>query len=230
MLESIIEPLVLVKEQDYWVIVKPCGMNFHNEDGEKGLVQYMKDHYPQQDFYPIHRLDKITSGLLLVATNKTAAQLFSALFTNHKIEKYYVAISDRKPKKKQGAIKGGMVPARRGSWMLTKAKENWAYTQFFSTSMDAGLRLFLLKPKTGKTHQLRVALKSIGAPILGDRRYGGTEHDRGYLHAFQLVFVWQGEVKTYQYLPDSGECFAKLHQILMLNNWLKPQNLPWPKT
>jgi len=220
---------VLAKETDYWVAIKPNGMSFHAESDDLGFIQSMKESYPESTFYPVHRLDKITSGLILLATNKTAAQTFSTLFEEHQIEKYYLALSRKKPKKKQGTIKGGMQTSRRGSWMLTQAKDNWAQTQFFSTSIDTGLRLFLLKPKTGKTHQLRVALKSIGSPILGDKRYGAEESDRGYLHAFHLSFDWYGITKTYQYLPDNGEKFQTLASVLEELNWLNPRQLKWPQ-
>ena len=65
-----------------------------------------------------------------------------------------------------------------------------AKNQFFSKGI-AGQRTFVLKPTTGKTHQLRVTLKSIGAAILGDTAYGGTPSDRRYLHAYGLDFVYR---------------------------------------
>jgi len=61
-----------------------------------------------------------------------------------------------------------MLKARRGAWKLARSKESPALTEFVSTSLGQGLRLFLLRPYTGKTHQLRVAMKSLGAPIIGD--------------------------------------------------------------
>lgn len=161
-------PNVLYREADYWVVNKPAGMSFHAEGQEIGFMQWMHEQYPDQTFYPVHRLDKITSGLILLAKNKQAAQKFGLMFEQHLVTKFYLAISAKKPKKKQGSIKGGMQQGRRGNWMLNQTSENLAHTQFFSTPIKPGLRLFLLKPKTGKTHQLRVALKSLGAPILGD--------------------------------------------------------------
>ena len=66
-------------------------------------------------------------------------------------------------------------------------------------------RLFFVYPKTGKTHQIRVALKSLGAPILGDTRYGGTQADRVYLHAFRLKFHFMGKEYTAEVWPEWGE-------------------------
>ena len=222
-------PNVLYREADYWVVNKPAGMSFHAEGQEIGFMQWMHEQYPDQTFYPVHRLDKITSGLILLAKNKQAAQKFGLMFEQHLVTKFYLAISAKKPKKKQGSIKGGMQQGRRGSWMLNQTSENLAHTQFFSTLIKPGLRLFLLKPKTGKTHQLRVALKSLGAPILGDVRYGGEECDRGYLHAFQLGFEWLGEAKIYQFIPDFGEVFNMIEPVMKESGFSTPNELVWPK-
>lgn len=85
-----------------------------------------------------------------------------------------------------------MTKARRGAWKLTRSMRNPAITQFSSKNIGA-YRLFILHPKTGKTHQLHVALKSLGSPILGDTRYGGTQAPRLFLHASEIAFTYQGE-------------------------------------
>ncbi|MBR7887948.1 TIGR01621 family pseudouridine synthase [Marinomonas sp. A79] len=211
---------------DYWVIEKPAGMSFHAESESVGVMQYMSQTYPDHTFYPVHRLDKMTSGLLLVACNSQAAATFGSLFEQHLVEKRYLALSAKKPKKKQGTITGGMSPSRRGQWKLTKTLENVAETQFFSAFYQ-GLRVFYVRPLTGKTHQIRVALKSIGSPILGDARYSGEDADRGYLHAYRLAFEWQGEPKEYLYPARSGEYYSdELVQFVMTN--FDEAALHWP--
>jgi tRNA pseudouridine32 synthase/23S rRNA pseudouridine746 synthase len=182
-------------------------MSFHAESEGLGVMQSLAIEYPDQTFFPVHRLDKITSGLLIVACHADAASRFGKMFEAHQVEKRYLALSSKKPKKKQGAVSGGMQPSRRGQWKLSKDNENMAVTQFFSSSYQ-GFRLFVVRPLTGKTHQIRVALKSLGSPILGDLRYGGEEADRGYLHAYALQFEWQGEVKQYVCLPTFGAHFS----------------------
>jgi tRNA pseudouridine32 synthase/23S rRNA pseudouridine746 synthase len=198
---------ILFRSVDYWVIEKPAGMSFHAESEELGVMQTLAISYPDKTFYPVHRLDKMTSGLLIVACHAAAAAVFGKMFENHEMEKRYLALSAKKPKKKQGTVSGGMVPSRRGQWKLTQGNENLAVTQFFSSSFQ-GLRVFIVRPLTGKTHQIRVALKSLGSPILGDLRYSGEEADRGYLHAYSLQFQWQGEMKSYLSLPKSGGRFS----------------------
>ncbi|RBP80547.1 TIGR01621 family pseudouridine synthase [Marinomonas rhizomae] len=198
---------IIFRSFDYWVVEKPAGMSFHAESKELGVMESLAASYPTHTFYPVHRLDKMTSGLLVVACNASAAATFGAMFENHEMEKRYVALSSKKPKKKQGTISGGMVPSRRGQWKLTQDKENLAITQFFSKYFQ-GVRVFFIRPLTGKTHQIRVALKSLGSPILGDLRYSGEKADRGYLHAYSLQFNWQGEVKRYCSFPSYGEYFS----------------------
>lgn len=217
---------VLFRCDDYWVLNKPAGMSFHAESAETGVIESLKESYPSETFYPVHRLDKMTSGILLVALNKEAAAKFGEMFEQHQIEKRYVALSDRKPKKKQGTIKGGMVPSRRGQWRLTTENDNLAVTQFFSASFD-GFRTFIVRPLTGKTHQIRVALKSLGSPVFGDDRYSGTPADRGYLHAYSIEFEWLGEAKRYSVLPNVGEHFnAKCCDFLSAH--FAEQFLKWP--
>ena len=217
---------ILFRSDDYWVIEKPAGMSFHAESEELGVMQALSIYYPDFTFYPVHRLDKMTSGLLIVACHSAAAADFGVMFEKHEMEKRYLALSSKRPKKKQGTIAGGMSPSRRGQWKLTQAKENYAITQFFSKSFQE-LRVFFLRPLTGKTQQIRVALKSLGAPILGDLRYGGDAADRGYLHAYSLQFKWKGEDRIYLSFPQNGEHFtSELSDFVGAQ--FKESMLKWP--
>jgi tRNA pseudouridine32 synthase/23S rRNA pseudouridine746 synthase len=106
---------------------------------------------------------------------------------------------------------------RNGNWKLTHNKSNPAITRFSSQSLSPNLRLFILYPATGRTHQLRVMMKSLGSPIIGDQRYGGSVADRGYLHAARLEFLWHNENIDVSSLPVQGEYFlTQLPQIITL--------------
>ncbi|GAB3476353.1 TIGR01621 family pseudouridine synthase [Marinomonas epiphytica] len=217
---------VVYRCEDYWIINKPHGMSFHNESELPGVMQVLASQYPEHKFYPVHRLDKMTSGLLVVACHAKAAAQFGSMFEDKRVEKRYLALSKRKPRKKQGTIAGGMQPSRRGQWKLTQDSKNYATTQFFS-SFYQGVRVFYVRPISGKTHQIRVALKSIGAPILGDSRYAVEQADRGYLHAMTLSFDWQGNKKSYSYMPCEGEYFtAELWEFVMQQ--FDEEALQWP--
>lgn len=224
-----IQPLfTLIDEQDDFIVIsKVANCNFHDEeDLGNGLFNQVKKQLNLTDLYPVHRLDKMTSGILVFAKNKTSAALFQELFQAHQIEKYYLAISDQKPKKKQGLIKGDMVKSRRSCWKLLRTTNNPAVSQFFSFHLIKGLRLFLIKPHSGKTHQIRVALSSIGAQILGDELYSKTKSDRGYLHAYAIKFTFLNTQYQYKILPSTGEYFINTS---FPEDIEEPWQLKWPK-
>ena len=224
---------VLEENQDFLLINKKSGDNFHSEGNEAGLFQLLKNTYG--DLYPVHRLDKVTSGLLLIAKNIDTCRALNELFAKREIEKYYLAISDRKPKKKQGWIIGDMEKSRRGAWKLCESRINPAVSQFFSCSIGAGERLFLLKPQTGKTHQLRVALKAIGSPICGDPLYypgkNKNSEDRCYLHAYAMRFTFKSKQYSFIQTPrHESHRFGDENFLKSLDeNYLKPWDINWPK-
>ena len=221
---------LLFENDDFIVINKQCAINFHSEEGEFGVV-VAAEKALQCKLYSVHRLDKMTSGLLLLAKSPQIAAQLTALFTEHQIQKYYLAISDKKPKKKQGLIKGGMDKSRRGMWKLTKQKDNLAITQFFSYSLGNGKRLFVVKPHTGKTHQIRVALKSIGSAICGDPLYAekSTHYDCGYLHAYQIDFSLNNHDFSFKAAAESGELFNSENCLKALEDIGAVEDLVWPK-
>lgn len=192
---------------DFLLIDKAPGVSVHRDDEAVGLVEHVASDHGYTQLYLVHRLDRLTSGLLLLAKTAAACAALAQLFAERRVEKMYIALSDRKPLKKQGTVRGDMERARNGAWRLLRTLENPAHTAFTSRSARPGLRLFVLQPRTGKTHQLRVAMKSIGAPVLGDRRYGGSESDRGYLHACGLRFEYAGTAFQFGELPQIGAEF-----------------------
>ena len=225
----------ITEHHDFIVVDKEPGVNFHDEgnigSGLFSLVkQQIQSHNKNAELYPVHRLDKMTSGLVIFAKNLACAQTFGQLFNDHDIEKYYLAIADKKPSKKQGLIKGDMAKSRRGMFKLLRTMENPAITQFFSYSIANKQRLYLLKPHSGKTHQLRVALASIGAPIVGDPLYYSTSPaDRGYLHAYALKFTYLGEKFEFTSLPTKGEYYLNTEVNELLTAIKKPWQLNWPR-
>ena len=217
---------IVFDHQDWLVANKPAGMNFHSEDGQAGFMVILEQQLGIK-LWPVHRLDKLTSGLLLLAKSQQACAELSALFAHREVEKYYLAITSSKLKKKQGLIKGDMVKARRGAFKLAPTQQNPAVTQFYSVSLKPGYRLCLLKPKTGKTHQLRVAMKSQGSAIIGDTLYSGQTAKRLYLHSYALSFKWHET--EYQVVSDGVfEPDYDLSPILQEHSWKTPWLLTWP--
>ncbi len=198
---------IVYQTDDSIIIYKPCGLSVHKDQSKIGLTTLLARQLNVPQVWLVHRLDKVTSGLLILALNAESAAEFFRLFSKHHIQKTYFALSNQKPKKKQGLIVGDMQKSRNGAWKLCQSKENPAITRFESVSCEPNLRLFILKPQTGKTHQLRVAMKSLGSLILGDALYGkNTENiDRTYLHAARLQFEFKGQAFDVFIPPKEGE-------------------------
>lgn len=223
---------IVAENEDFVLIDKMPGFSVHKDQEDSGLAMQIKEDQGYSELMPVHRLDKVTSGLMLFARHHAAASELSRAFSEHQVEKFYLALSDKKPKKKQGAVMGDMTRARRGAWRLAKTLVRPAVTQFFSQSLKPGVRLFLLRPLTGKTHQIRVAMKSVGAPIIGDPLYhekNETVSDRAYLHAYSLSFPFQGEQHRFTVLPEVGELFDADCCALINTYYAEPWNLAWPR-
>ena len=196
------ELTLVFQHADFYALNKPAGAPMHANDSEISVVHQLAEQL-NEPLWPVHRLDTPTSGVLLVARSAQAAATLSVLFAAHEIQKTYLAIAAGKPKKKQGWVIGDMVKARRGDWRLSHSKTNPARTQFTSTAIATGYRLYQLSPQTGRTHQLRVALKSLGVPIVGDTRYGGEENNHLHLHAWRLTFTYaQQSINIAAPIPD----------------------------
>ena len=199
---------ILFQNSDFVIFDKPNAMSFHSEDGA-GFVVLATKLLQVEQLYSVHRLDKMTSGLIILAKSSEVANKLTKLFETRQIEKYYIAISLRKPKKKQGWVKADMGQSRRGSYKLLSTALNPAITQFVSCALRVHERFFLIKPHTGKTHQIRVAFKSLGSPIAGDERYALTEdalkEERGYLHAYALRFKYDEQEYSFTCKPSFGE-------------------------
>jgi tRNA pseudouridine32 synthase/23S rRNA pseudouridine746 synthase len=220
--------------QDFIVINKHPNVSVHKDDGDTMLLQQIALVTGDSQLYLIHRLDKMTSGILLLARHHVAASELSKAFADRLVEKFYLALASKKPKKKQGTICGDMQRSRRSSWMLLPSTENPAITQFFSAAADPGERVFICKPHTGKTHQIRVALKSVGSPIVGDPIYNvASQADRGYLHALVLRFPFRGVWYTYRCDPREyaqfGLRWLSAPVSEQIDLWLEPEQLNWPK-
>ena len=220
---------IIAEQDDFIIVCKPSGIGFHDEESQTGFYNQVKAFLSYNVLYPVHRLDKMTSGLLILAKNKKAAHQFQMLFESKNVEKYYLAISDCKPTKKQGLIKGDMEKSRRGMWKLLRGQTNPAISQFFSFSLGKGKRLYLVKPHTGKTHQIRVALNSIGAPIIGDPTYySQSKFDRGYLHAFSLRFRLNNQDHEFTHCPTEGKEYVNEACRLAMSKLSNPWTLSWP--
>ncbi|WP_018984602.1 TIGR01621 family pseudouridine synthase [Salinimonas chungwhensis] len=217
---------ILFTHNDFYVVAKPAGVTMH--DAELGIITLLRRQLGEQQLFLCHRLDDGTSGCLLIARNAVAAATLSELFAQHHIQKFYIALGAGKPRQKQGTIIGDMKNRRRGQHILLKTRENPAITQFFSQSILPGIRGFILRPLTGKTHQIRVALKSLGSPVLGDTLYGKEHSDRLYLHAWRLCFDYQKQSIAVTCPFYTGVHFFSRECQMWLTKNSQPEQIHWP--
>lgn len=197
------EPVLIDTYDDFWVVDKPPGWTVQRSDNAPSILSWLIDVTGEAAF-PVHRLDKLTSGLLLVARTKVGNQQLSRAFAERAVTKVYAAISRNKPSKKQGWVKGDMSKSRRGQWKLLRSQTNPAVTYFRTESIAPSVRGFYLYPHSGKTHQLRVAMKALGSPILGDTRYGGDSAERMHLHAWSLSLTFNNQPMFWLSQPAGG--------------------------
>ena len=167
---------------------------------EKGLTLFNKPPgvttAAEVGHYLVHRLDKGTSGVLLMARTLPMKKALEALFKKREIKKTYVALIKGKHRKSEGTIQNLLTKkgAYQGQTLYGSAKTGQkAVTHWKILEQRKGHALIELHPETGRTHQLRVHMAEMGHPILGDLQYGReavfpAEIDRLCLHAYRLAF------------------------------------------
>ena len=201
---------------NFVAVDKPAGLLVHGVKGiknkEKTLADWILKNYPKNknvgddpEIRPgiVHRLDKDTSGIILIAKNQKYFEYLKNLFQNHKIQKTYLALVYGKVLKPKGIIEKA-ISLKPGTVKRTVFKgkmEKAAVTEYevsktyeFINEKGNAKYFTLVKamPKTGRTHQIRIHLASIGHPIVGDSLYGQKENPFGlkrqFLHAEALEF------------------------------------------
>ena len=193
---------ILYQDADLAVVVKPCGMVVHpaagNEDGT--LVNALLHHLDSLggiggELRPgiVHRLDKDTSGLLLVAKNDAAQLALSEQLSGRKMEKHYRALVEGNLSQDEGRIEAAIARSKKDrKKMAVEPDGREAITEWTVLARGRGVTLLDVHILTGRTHQIRVHMKHIGHPVCGDPIYGspkGTKVSRLMLHAYSLAFT-----------------------------------------
>ncbi len=224
---------IIYQDKNIIVIDKPAGTSVHpaKADEKNTLVNFLVYKFPEiknvhdntKDSYLrpgiVHRLDKDTSGVMVVARNIKAFQELKNLFKEHKVEKKYLALVYGKLKDKKGVIEKPIARAATYKKQViagrkTKTKIREAVTRYKVIKEYQNYSLVEAMPKTGRMHQIRIHLFSIGHPIVGDKIYKTKRRDipqgvaRQLLHAKSLSFKLLG--KQYNFQADLPEDFSKL--------------------
>ena len=212
--DSSIKLNIAYEDKDVIVIDKPAGVVVHSTENSKInhkiLVNALLNYFPEiknvgeDKFRPgiVHRLDKETSGLLVVAKNNQTFNYLKEQFQKRKIEKHYLALVAGKLKKEKGIIEK---PISRSKKTPTKqmvvekklvgGKIREAKTEYEVVKRFNNYTLAKAIPKTGRMHQIRIHFASIGHPIAGDKKYSFKRQknllklDRHFLHAEYLKFI-----------------------------------------
>ncbi len=181
------------------VINKPAGLAVHAGPSSQKSADNLENYFDALRFgLPrppalAHRLDRDTSGCLVLGRHPKALRKLGKLFSEGRIEKTYWAVCKDAPGKPSGTIDAPLLKAGHGKgWRVTIDEAGkGARTTYRMLAKKGGLSLIEAKPKTGRTHQIRVHLASIGAPILGDPQYGDlSAEERGQpmmLHARRII-------------------------------------------
>ena len=166
--------------------------------------------------YPVHRLDKATSGVLIIAKNRETAKLLTTLFRIRKIHKTYLAISNGEIEKNQGELNHDLIRYEGKKKILENAR-----TYFRILDRNLNCSLIELKPITGRKHQIRKQLYSIGHCVLGDDKYHNAIYKNNInnqlmLHSYQVRFMI--DKRKYSYKALLPEHFKKALKIKKLKS------------
>ena len=208
---------ILYEDDDVIVVNKPSGLLTHAKGGLSDEPTVAEIIRPKTSFATdtdrpgiVHRLDRDTSGLLIIAKNPESAAHLQRQFAEQTAKKTYIAITDGKPKLNAAKIDLpiGRNPSAPSTFRIDPNGKP-AQTTYHVLAENDAQSLVELKPNTGRTHQLRVHLAHLNAPILGDRVYGKSSDCRMMLHAQKLeITLPSGERKVFEAIvPDEFKKF-----------------------
>ena len=212
------ENLIIDDNENFIVLNKNSGISVQGgTKSKKNLVDIFSksEIFKNTKPYSVHRLDKDTSGVFIMAKNRETAQLLTSLFRLRKVHKTYLAICHGEIEKNSGEWNNDLIRYDNGKRIIEKAK-----TIFKVIDKNSNSSLVEMKPITGRKHQLRKQLFNIGHSIYGDKKYNSSLFTKGInknlmLHSYQIRFMINEKKYTYKaLLPDY---FKKLLRTKRLN-------------
>ena len=212
------EELIIDNNQDFLVVNKDAGIAVQGgTKSKKNLIDIFSKSklFIDTKPYSVHRLDKDTSGVLLIAKNREMAKLLTSLFRLRKIHKIYVAICEGEINKNSGLLENDLIRYEGKRKIIEKAK-----TYYKILDKNSNFSLLELNPITGRKHQLRKQLFEIGHPICGDNKYFSKIPNKNLmLHAYQIKFIIKDKKFTYRaLLPNYFVNFIKNKRLTFLKN------------
>lgn len=218
---------IIYEDEDVLVVDKPAGMSVHPRAGESkagtvaGELSTKITDTDKERPGIVHRLDKNTSGVLVVAKNKDARVMLQEQFKNRQVEKTYIALVEGRLKHSQAVLnwpvsRHSKNPLKRA----VRAGGKPAITMYKAISEYPGHTLIEAYPKSGRTHQLRVHFAHLGHPVAGDKLYGAKSSilKRHFLHASSIkIKLPSGNIKTFE-SPLPSELLDYVKTITLQND------------
>jgi len=215
------EELIIDNNADFIVLNKSAGIAVQGgTKSKKNLIDIFSKSEIFQNTKPfsVHRLDKDTSGVFIMAKHRESAQLFTSLFRLRKVHKTYLAICHGELSKDSGEWNDDLTRYDNDKEIVEKAK-----TIYKVLDKNSICSLVEMKPITGRKHQLRKQLYSVGNPIYGDQKYKLSNNDKAInknlmLHSYKIKFMIKDKKYTYTaLLPDYFKKLLKTKRLRFLN-------------
>lgn len=213
---------ILYEDEDVAVVNKPCGMVVHPAPGNETGTLVNALLYAMDDLSGIggvkrpgivHRLDKDTSGLLMIAKNDQAHESLSGQLRERTMDKRYLAVVDGEMKEPSGRIEQPVSRSKKDrKKMAIDPEGRYALTEWTLKENLRGAALLEVHILTGRTHQIRVHMQSIHHPVAGDPIYGaknGVKAPRLMLHAWRLSFTHPRTGERLSFCAEMPEAFAR---------------------
>ena len=219
--ELFIKSLVIYKDKNIIVLNKPSGLavqggtnTLHHIDKMLPALKFENEEAPKL----VHRIDKDTSGILVLARDRKNAEILTKAFRDHNLQKTYLALVKGCPKKEKGQIKAPLEKIGEKSVVMEKGKKAVTDYEVWDNLADK-FALVKAMPLTGRTHQIRAHMEYLGTPIVGDDKYFGEKRekfanikDKLYLHAYKIDL--SGIYKSVKIEAELPEHFREALKIL----------------
>jgi 23S rRNA pseudouridine1911/1915/1917 synthase len=208
---------VVYEDKNIIVINKPGGLLSVPLDtgSEANALEAIRDYYPSSRIFPVHRIDKDTSGILIFARGKTSTKLLNEMFKKHNLRRVYIAVVLGNLSSDKGTWKSKLIEGKDYLVHSTRIPDQGqlAITHFSVMKRSKKYSFLKLILQTGKKHQIRVHCREAGHPIVGDKKYGsreGSPVSRMCLHSHHIEFINPFTKKKMSFSAPAPSQFAKL--------------------
>ena len=211
------ENLIIENNDDFIVLNKKSGISVQGgTKSKKNLVDIFakSEIFKNSKPFSVHRLDKDTSGVFIMAKNRETAQLLTSLFRLRKVHKTYLAICIGEIEKIKGILKNDLIRYENKKKIIEKAETHYSVVDKNNKSS-----LVKMKPVTGRKHQLRKHFYMIGHSVLGDDKYNSQKNNKSIgknlmLHSYEIKFMINNKKFTFRAsLPDYFKNMLKIRRL-----------------